>query len=1610
MAISRDLPAVTLLLQEVQTVTSAMRRNQRWASTSSSSYASSSSPSLRSHRNGKQGLARSGSRRGGRNSDGGVDEGDLMDGFVELRRTLSGVRDITVLAPSDICAPFLALIRSPLTSGPITSLSLTSLNSIILSILPLYLTVPSLEVSESTSLQLALIHVTSALSQCRFPSSSPQQDELVLLRLLRVIDSLISPLPMPISTSDTDLRGIGNMLDYMGDESVCELLEVGLGMLARARLSESVRNSAQNSVQGITRSCFVRLKFLKPEDVERLLSSNENVPKKVINEEGTTHEQAQSESGNEKLQPQEEVEGKQEQNGDQSEEKAELSEEELKTKKDVVAEESKEPVQPTPSLFTPYGLPTILELLRVLIALLNPSDQAHTDTMRLSALAILNTALEVGGSSLGNWPELREGVRDEGCRYLFQLTRSDSPLLLAQSLRATSTLFSTLLPQLKLQLELFLSYLIDRLTPPNPSAIPTHLLGRPDLSSRPGTPSLGGPQTDGRSTPVNGEKASSESPAPSSTPRPLSLLPPVPNETKELMLDTLTQIALRPSFMVDCWVNFDCSTESEDLFERLITFLTRGVYPSGPPKADGSSNLFDGLDNTQLLSLEILLSFVSSMAERLEGLEEPWSANNIGYDVLTEQKSRKGVLLTGATLFNQKPKNGLAFLEKEGMIVPDINGQGSDEDKKNLAVAKFLRSSSRLDKKLVGEYISRPDQIGLLKAFIGLFDFKGKSIADAMRELLETFRLPGEAQPISRITETFAEHFFSFKPAEIVDQDAVYVLAYSVIMLNTDLHNPQNRKRMTIEDYRKNLRGVNGGKDFDPEYLASIHESLKKREIILPEEHAGQHGFEYAWKSLMQRARTAGPMIICNTSVFDEAMFKLSWRPLISSFAYAFTTSAQDEHVIQKAITGFRQCASLAGHFRLLEVFDTIVQSLSSATGLLDETEDGYQMSNYPSVEKEGQTLTVSPLSIRFGQSYRSQLATVVLFTIANGNGSTIREGWLPIFEMFQTLFLHQLLPTPMLQMEDFLAGTTTIPMKASLPNPQPERRPEGGLLSTLSSYLLSPYGQSTDALVMETSDEDVENTLVAVDCLSSCKLEELYAEILSLHVEALLPALRAIRFLAESRTTAKLQARSEVRGETGSPVFVRFEGQLPYDPACVFHLEMMVSLASRSKENIAETWPIIFEYISALLSSAQSYSVLLIERAVVGLLRLCLIVSETPELRDQLYIALDVLRSLPSTVLNSVSEQLMAGVAKILEKDTTVVSSQTEWNLVIALFRATVSHPEASKVTLQIVQKMASTSSSENGPGLTNDNYSGTVALLDEFATAAGAAAANRSQQSRRHSLNQNQNASLGPTVERGLTALDSLYEMRNVIPGLKASSNLNEHDAFNAFWLPPLLVIGKQCLNGCESIRQRSITYLQRLLLSSQQELLSENEIPIIFEKILFPVLEELLKPTNLFDNDKDPRKIRETKLKVSTLLCKTFLQFIIRVSSISPTANQDNDNLQRQNNNSHKIITIENLFLGVLDKLERFMRGERDTMNEASESLKNVVLVLHSSNLLIPPSAQGVQDPRTPEQIELWSKSVERIERVLPGFLSEAIPAPTRPQNELPTPAGHEDLKPS
>ena len=42
----------------------------------------------------------------------------------------------------------------------------------------------------------------------------------------------------------------------------------------------------------------------------------------------------------------------------------------------------------------------------------------------------------------------------------------------------------------------------------------------------------------------------------------------------------------------------------------------------------------------------------------------------------------------------------------------------------------------------------------------------------------------------------------------------------------------------------------------------NIYDSIRKREIVMSEEHTGQLGFEYAWKELLARSRQTGEACI----------------------------------------------------------------------------------------------------------------------------------------------------------------------------------------------------------------------------------------------------------------------------------------------------------------------------------------------------------------------------------------------------------------------------------------------------------------------------------------------------------------------------------------------------------------------------------------------------------------------------------------------------------------------------------------------------------------------------------------------------------------------------
>ncbi|KAJ6539319.1 hypothetical protein B0H19DRAFT_1178426 [Mycena capillaripes] len=192
-------------------------------------------------------------------------------------------------------------------------------------------------------------------------------------------------------------------------------------------------------------------------------------------------------------------------------------------------------------------------------------------------------------------------------------------------------------------------------------------------------------------------------------------------------------------------------------------------------------------------------------------------------------KQKKTTLLEGIKKFNFKPKRGIQFLIDTGFIPSN-----SPQD-----IASFLLSTDGLNKAMVGEYLGEGDDenVAIMHAFVDALEFKDLAFVDALRLFLQSFRLPGEAQKIDRFMLKFAERYIDGNTqTPFANADTAYVLAYSVILLNTDHYNPQVKKRMTKADFVKNNRGINDNADLPEQFLSDVFDEIASNEIRMKDE------------------------------------------------------------------------------------------------------------------------------------------------------------------------------------------------------------------------------------------------------------------------------------------------------------------------------------------------------------------------------------------------------------------------------------------------------------------------------------------------------------------------------------------------------------------------------------------------------------------------------------------------------------------------------------------------------------------------------------------------------------------------------------------------------
>lgn len=252
----------------------------------------------------------------------------------------------------------------------------------------------------------------------------------------------------------------------------------------------------------------------------------------------------------------------------------------------------------------------------------------------------------------------------------------------------------------------------------------------------------------------------------------------------------------------------------------------------------------------------------------------------------------------------------------------------------------------------------------------------------------------------------------------------------------------------------------------------------------MPAEHTGLVKENYLWKVLLRRgASKDGVYIHASNYTYDCDLFTLIWGPIIAALSFVFDKS-EDPNVYKRAVKGFDSCAFISSHFGITQNLDMLILTLCKFT-LFHNQPKGYG-------------------AVQFGSNIKAQLALKNVFNLVHQHGDNVREGWKNIFDLFLSLYNHNLLPKSYMEAEDFIEPSGKITLVCE--NIQSQKQ-DTGLFSSLYSYMVS----SSENLSKIPTPEEQEFIEVAKQCIKECNLDQLITDSKFLHEDALLELVKSL-------------------------------------------------------------------------------------------------------------------------------------------------------------------------------------------------------------------------------------------------------------------------------------------------------------------------------------------------------------------------------------------------------------------------------------------------------------------------------------------------------------------
>ena len=487
-----------------------------------------------------------------------------------------------------------------------------------------------------------------------------------------------------------------------------------------------------------------------------------------------------------------------------------------------------------------------------------------------------------------------------------------------------------------------------------------------------------------------------------------------------------------------------------------------------------------------------------------------------------QKRAEKEEFQNGEVKFKLNPKNGILHFVRQKFIK-----ELSAKD-----VAQFLYANKdKLDKTQIGEILGKePDYaflkedgvdeklggkgfcVAILHEYVDNMKFDNLEFDVAIRHFLSGFRLPGEAQKIDRIMEKFAERYSKQNPSVFATADTAFILAFSIIMLNTDLHNPsiKEERRMTVESFIRNNRGISvDGTDLPREFLEAIFLRIQAKAFSLKEDDdarqqmgkalgAEKGGFGDTFfgtknkeeirrkeeflkerteidkkaTTLMEKAKHNGSSATSDIPSLTPAeavppMFDVAWGFTIGSLSQILEFT-EDPSTIALCLRGFVYSIRIASFNDMYVARDTFVNSLAKFTTL-------------------GSIKEIKSKNIECIRA---------LLNIAVSDGDMLMESWAPVLQCVSQLAKLQLQASGMVTDEEMFESG----MDIDEDDGETTRRPS--LTGRSSSVFNSSKARKNTVAAVKRLE--AENGRAVLEALSDDLIDKVFLNSVSLSVQGI--------------------------------------------------------------------------------------------------------------------------------------------------------------------------------------------------------------------------------------------------------------------------------------------------------------------------------------------------------------------------------------------------------------------------------------------------------------------------------------------------------------------------